>query len=366
MLAGAGISALESTRGAVVVVYTAATAYNLARMNAATKPIVLRTAAVLTIAAAALAPVRAQDEKFAERQVLDPHSNEWVDQAAPLEGTPEGDIDLARSYLARDKPRKARRLLKKWRKENLDHERFVEATLLLGEAEFLRGDYYRAFVHYEYVVENSGGELFNRAVAREMDVARAFLSGEKRIVWKFMRLPAYDDGLEVLSRVWERVPGTRMGERALLLTADYYRAVGDMDLAQDEYARLVREYPSGRYTARAMLRSAETAQSAFPGIQFDDRALLEAEERYRQFRAAYPARARSEDIDGRIENIGRLRAAKDLDIAQWYERTRKPGAAAYYYQMLVRDWPDSLEATTAHQRLEVLGVSAEPGSEASR
>ena len=196
-----------------------------------------------------------------------------------------------------------------------------------------------------------------------MDVARAFLSGQKRIVWKILRMPAYDDGIEALSRVWERIPGTRLGEQALRLIADYYFAVGDMDLAQDEYARLVREYPNGRYTSQAMLRSAEAAQSAFPGIKFDERALLEAEERYRQFQAAYPARAREEDVDARLENISRLRAAKDLDIAQWYERTRQPGAAAYYYQLVVRDRPDSLEATTARQRLEALGVDLTSGGE---
>ncbi|MCH7870586.1 MAG: outer membrane protein assembly factor BamD [Planctomycetes bacterium] len=316
----------------------------------------VRGLAALTIAAVAIALVQAQDEQYRERQVLDPDSNEWIAQAGPVEDTPEGGIDLARSYLAQNKPRSARRILKKWLKKNPDHERLVEGHLLLGEAEFLRGDYFKAYERYEYVVENSGGELFHRALRREMDVARAFLSGQKRIVWKFLRMPAYDDGIEALSRVWERIPGTRMGEQALRLIADYYFAVGDFDLAQDEYARLVREYPSGRFTSQAMLRSAEAAEAAFPGIKFDDRALLEAEERYRQFRAAYPGRARDEDVESRLLNISLRRAAKDLDIAQWYETARRPGAAAYYYQMILRDWPDSLEATTARQRLEALGV----------
>ena len=51
--------------------------------------------AVLSMASAAVA----QDEKPRERQVLDPESNQWVDQAA----TPEsvgGDIEQARRWLA--------------------------------------------------------------------------------------------------------------------------------------------------------------------------------------------------------------------------------------------------------------------------
>lgn len=308
-----------------------------------------------------------QSQQYRERQVFDPQTGEWIDQPPAVEGTPQGDLEIARSLLARDDPGGARRILRRWLKENADHERFVEATFLLGEAEFLRGRYYQAYERYEYVVENSGGEMFHRALRREMDVARAFLAGKKRLVWGFLYLPAYDDGVEILDRVWERVPGTRIGEEALALIADYRFAVGEMDLAQDEYARLVGEYPSGRHTARGMLRAAEAAEAAFGGVKFDARPLLEAEERYRQFSAAFPTYADEQHVDERLRQIGRLRAQKDLDVARWYEGVRQPQAAVFYYQLIVRDWPDSVEAAAARQRLEALGAEAPPAeAEGSR
>jgi outer membrane protein assembly factor BamD (BamD/ComL family) len=152
-----------------------------------------------------------------------------------------------------------------------------------------------------------------------------------------------------------------MGEDALRLIADYRFAVGDMDLAQDEYARLVREYPNGRHSAHAMLRAAEAADAAFAGVEFDARPLLEAAERYRQFLTAYPAYAQEEAVPRRLEAIEQKRAEKDYHVAQWYERTKHPEAAAFYYHMIVRDWPDSLQATLSRQRLEALG---QPPSEA--
>ncbi len=302
----------------------------------------------------------AQDEAYRERQVLDPETGEWIDQPAPLPTEPEGALELARSHLARNEPNQARGLLEDWLEANPDHERRVEATFLLGEAEFLAGRFYQAYENYEYVVENSSGDLFYRALRREMDVARAFLSGEERIVWGFIRLPAQDDGIEILDRVWERVPGTRLGEDALRLIADYRFAVGDFDLAQDEYARLVREYPNGRHSAHAMLRAAEAAEAAFGGVEFDSRPLIEAEVRYRQFLAAYPAYAREEAVPGRLNAIELKRAEKDYHIAQWYEKTKHPEAAAFYYRMINRDWPDSLQATLSRQRLEALGQPLEP------
>jgi outer membrane protein assembly factor BamD (BamD/ComL family) len=192
-----------------------------------------------------------------------------------------------------------------------------------------------------------------------MDVARAFLSGEKRIVWKILRLPARDDGVEILDRVWERMPGTPMGEEALRLKADYFFDRGEMDLAQDEYVNLAREYPAGRFIRLAMLRSAEAAAAAFPGIRFDDRPLVEAEERYRQVAAAFPVYSEREAVEERLEGIRQQRAEKDLDIAQWYERTGQAGAAEFYYRLVLKDWPDTLAANEARNRLRGMGIELE-------
>jgi outer membrane protein assembly factor BamD (BamD/ComL family) len=227
---------------------------------------------------------------------------------------------------------------------------------LLGEADFGRKHFYQAYECYEVVAENTAGELFYKALGREMDVARAFLSGEKRIVWKFLYLPAYDDGIEILDRVWERIPGTRLGEEALKLKADYFFAVGDVDLAQDEYMNLAREYPNGRYVQLAMLRGAEAAAAAFPGIKFDDRALLDSEERYRQVQSTFPGYAKHERIADRLEGIRQQRGEKDLDIGRWYERTRQAGAAEFYYRLVLKDWPETLAASEARRRLRALGV----------
>lgn len=303
-------------------------------------------------------PARAQvpEEHYRERQTLDPESDEWRD--TPMEATsqPAGELDEARSLLAQGEARKARKRLEDWVEANPDHERYLEAVFLLGEARFAEGNYYKAYERFEEVAENSAGETFYRALRREMDCARAFLSGEKRIFWGFVRLPAYDDGIEILDRVWERGPGTRIGEEALKLKADYFYANGDMELAQDEYMNLAREYPNGRYVRSATLRSAEASAAAFPGIKFDDKDLRDAEARYEQVARAFPEYAERENVDTRLEGIRQQRADKDLYVAEWYEKTKQPGAAEFYYRLILKDWPETLAASEAKARLRALGV----------
>jgi tetratricopeptide (TPR) repeat protein len=301
-----------------------------------------------------------QEERLRERQVLDPNSDDWADRPVASRPTSGGDLDRARELLARNEPKAARKLLEDWVEANAGDDRHLEGAFLLGEAWFESRNYWKAYENYEIVVEEGAGNLFFRALRREIDVARAFLSGEKRIVWGFLRLPAFDDGIQILDRVWERAPGTRLGEIALRLKADYFFEVGDVDLAQDEYALLAREYPSGRYVQIAMLRSAEAANAAFPGVRFDDKPLVEADERYAQLKKAFPAYAERQGVDARMESVRQARAAKDLEIGKWYEKTRQAGAAEYYYRLVTNDWPDTIAAAEALERLRALGAEPPP------
>lgn len=323
--------------------------------NSALMSRLARNCLFLLVAAACAASARAQEAHPREREILDPEKDQWMEQALSPEAA-GGAVDQARRWLATGEPRKARRLLKKWTRSNPEDERYYEAMFLLGEAYFETRDFYKAYESYVVVVQNTGGDMFYKTIRREMDVARAFLSGQKRIVFGFLRLPAFDDGLKILDGVWELVPGTRLGEQALKLKADYYFANGDLDLAQDTYALLGREFPNGRWSRLAMLRAAAAAYAAFPGIKFDDRALLDADERYRQLKATYPEIAQRENVDAQLESIRQERAEKDLYIAKWYEKTDAANAAEYYYRRVLKDWPDTLAAEQARARLRGMGI----------
>ena len=316
------------------------------------------------IAEAVLFPVLAvvQQERYREREVLDPDSNQWVNQ--PISSSqPGGPVDEARSHLARGEARKAKSLLKDWVKTNRTDERYYEALFLLGEAYFERGDFYAAYEQYEQVVDNTSGDLFHKALRREMDVARAFFAGKKRRAFKIFWFPAYDDGANILGRVWERVPGTRMGEEALKLKADYRYQNGEFAVAQQEYATIAREYPFGRFTRYAMLRSAEAASEAYEGRDFEDKGLVDAEDRYRQIKTAFPEYADRENVDERLERIRVEKSERDLSVGRWYEKTRRLSSAAWYYREVISTWPDTLAATEARSRLRAMGyeVPAEAG-----
>ena len=71
---------------------------------------------------------------------------------------------------------------------------------------------------------------------------------------------------------------------------------------------------------------------------------------------SFTPRAPSEEVETRLEGIRQQRGEKDLEVAKWYERTRQPAAAEFYYRLILEDWPQTLAADEARARLRAMGV----------
>ncbi len=105
--------------------------------------------------------------------------------------------------------------------------------------------------------------------------------------------------------------------------------------------------------------SNNSALASFPGIDFDDAALIEAEERFRQYLAQYALAAQQEGVGQILTQIHATRAEKELSIGRYYEKTKHFDAAIFYYRSTCEHWPDTGAAFQARERLASLGESAE-------
>ena len=153
--------------------------------------------------------------------------------------------------------------------------------------------------------------------------------------------------------------GHRIAEVALKEKADYFFRTGQFELAEMAYRRLAKEYRSKKYRRYAMYRSAAAALASFPGIAFDDTPLIEASELYKEYLENFPNDSNKTEIKTILEQIQERRAHKEFSIGKFYERIRKVDAAAYYFKVVIKLWPETLWAERARAELERLGFETD-------
>lgn len=323
----------------------------------------LAIGAIATIAPHGIAPAVAQPTRQrtlhynAEQKV-------WVEQPAPPLGTPAGDLRHIRAMIGDEHYRQARRAIKKFIKQHgTDSELYPDALLARADALVAERKLKKAHALLQrFLNEFGGGRLTDEALRLEFVIAESYLAGAKRKFLGLRILSGEELGYTILDQITTDYPGSRMAELALKTKADHLFQEGDHALAELDYARLLEEFPRTQYVRFALRRTADAALASFRGVEYDEAALIEAEERYRDYRSRFATSARQENVDLILNSIEENKAEKEFSIAAYYDRTGHLSSAAFYYQSTLAQWPDTGAAVRAKRRLELLGAFRQASS----
>lgn len=261
----------------------------------------------------------------------------WAPATAPQPGTPMGDLAIIRSNVEAGRTNNVVKQVETFLVTHPQSPGAEEAMNLAGQALMDEGHYWDAYDWYTRQTSTyPNGAFYQRALHRQYAIADAFLEGRKRRLWKIFRIDAKDDALDMLQRIAAAAPGTDIAERALLRAADHY--FFDAKLYNDAiglYEQFIRENPNSPRRAYAMLQVPKAYLLMFRGVEWDITPLLDAKKRFEIFAAAYPRAAEQENIATILEEIRHIRAHKLYNTGWFYERTKHPRAAAFYYRKLL-------------------------------
>ena len=284
----------------------------------------------------------------------------WTQVAAPEPGTPEAALQTIRKALAEDQGEHALELADAWIEAHPASPSMPMALLLRGDAKLALREYWEALYDYEQVILSYPASAeYLTAVEREFAVAQVFIDGWKRKLLGLPILPTDGEGEELLIRVQERAPGSRVGHEASLALADYYFRLQQMALAADAYDLFMDNYPDSDRREWAMLRLIQANLARFKGPRFDGTGLIEADERLQQYAMEFPASAERIGVPALRQRINESLARRDLTSAHWYAKRGDAVAAATMYRRLVQEYPQSRAAREAIQWIERNGVAVQ-------
>lgn len=318
----------------------------------------LTRAAIALLVLSAISPLAtAQDRTFR----FDPKTQQWVEEIPPPIGTPEGDLRVIREAVRAGEFNKALRL----QEELIENygpvgEAQVASALVRAEALIGKREHFKAYEELQAFLGEfgGGGELTEEALRLEMVIADAYLGGAKRKVLGLRLLSGIDVAYQILDEISAEHPTSPLAPIALKRKADHEFDAGEHDLAELDYMRLYTEFPESQYHEYALKRAADSALAIYVGPRYDDAPLIEAEERFREYRSEYPASAERDNVDLILKTTREARAEKDYLVGRYYEKTKHLRSAVFYYENVLKDWPGTIAATKSADRLELLGVRA--------
>jgi outer membrane assembly lipoprotein YfiO len=279
--------------------------------------------------------------------------------AAPDPNSPEGQLQAMRRLIAEEKYEEAQDQAKEWIDAHPNHPLLAQAYLIRGDAYAADTEHYLALFDYEYIIRAyPGSEQFEVANERELTIAEAFVRGVKRKFWGMRIIPAESEGEELLIRIQERMPGSRIAERAGLELADYYYRASEMEMAATAYELFLVNYPQSQWREHAMQRQILANLASFKGPAFDATGLVEAQRRLIDYKTQFPAAAEQLGAHALLTRVDESLAERSLLVAQWYDDRGKFVSARFMYQRVMRDHPGSAAAYKAMNRLKELDPKA--------
>ena len=345
-----------------------------APMDRWTRPLApLATALVLGLAPTALAqeaapaasvpaPSQPQPDQPVDQPVYElDDSGAWVQTAAPEPGSDAAVMAEARRLIVEERTGEAISLLDEWL---LQHQRSAnpyvpEALLLRGDAKVAADNEYSALVEYEAVTMFPESPHFVTALEREYEIALRYLNGLRRKFLGFRVEDARSTGEELMVRIQERLPGSRLAEQAAIELADYYYRRRDMPMASDMYEIFTRNFPDSPYRRWAMQRWIYSSLARYKGPRHDTTGLVDARNLIEDFRDQYPQDAESAGInEALLTRVDESLGDKQLETARWYLHRGDDPSARYTLRRLVRDHPQTVAAVEALRVLRERGWDA--------
>lgn len=236
-----------------------------------------------------------------------------------------------------------------------------EALYYLGVAEFKLGEYeYANKAFSNYLREELTSKFFEQTIRFKFEIATEFDGGARVHLfgWNKMPkwLPAYEEAIEIYDEVITTMPRDDLAAKSLYRKGVLLLRMEEYKKSIDAFQTLCRRFPKHPLAPDAYVGISDVffteCKNEFP----DSKKLELAEINLRNFKTHFPSEPRVEEAHKRLLGMKEEFANDLLEIAEFYERTKKGSAAAIYYATILKKYPETKAAKKSEKRLKVLDV----------
>ena len=169
-------------------------------------------------------------------------------------------------------------------------------------------------------------------------------------------LSAKDLAVEIYDEVIATLPRHELASEALYRKGKLHYELEDFKASIEAYQTLIRRFPKHTRAPDSYVGIAHVYLKQCE-VEFKDPDFLDlARLNVKKFREDFPAEDRLESAQTMLLDMEERYAADLYETGQFFERTKKPKAAALYYHNIKSRYPDTKAAQNSEKRLQKLKI----------
>lgn len=244
-----------------------------------------------------------------------------------------------------------------------------DALFMQAESQFFAEDYREATETYQTLQKNfPRNRHIDRVAARLFSISdywinRVVSEEESWMNFNFTdnKRPIYDmDGhaIRVLDQIRFDDPTGRLADDATMRAASEYLRQQKYAEADEFLTDLRETFPDSEHLFLAHMLGIQCKLELYAGPAYSGLVLEDADKLVQQTRDRFPDKmqdpANSESVAKAAAEIAYHRAGRYAFRAKYRERQKKYGAARVYYNLLLKEYPNTPQAETARTRLAAI------------
>lgn len=234
-----------------------------------------------------------------------------------------------------------------------------EARYNLGVAYFHTKDFdYADEAFTSYLLDQRDLAHFEDAAQYKLAIAEAFRHGARKRLFGLARMPRLFTSRSTAIRIYDDIismmPGHEIAAQALLAKGELLLSQRDFTQAVDSLQLLTRRFPNNSLAAEAYARISEAYARQQERETNNPDILTLAELNLQRLEQHFPEHDALTRAYSHYARVREVCAEALFETGKFFERTKKPRAAAIYFLKAQQEFPDTAVAQKCEARLKPL------------
>lgn len=210
----------------------------------------------------------------------------------------------------------------------------------------------------KYLNAGTALQFFEKAFEYKYELAVALGEGARRHLFGFERMPklmpAKREALAIYDEISAALPSREIALKALFSKASLLFDLKEYKESIDTFQVIVRRFPKHTQSAESYLFISDVyLEQAKLEPQNPDFISL-AKVNLQRFQKSFPGETRIAKVESNLFRMKEICADSLYDIAQFYERKKKPKASQVYYNEAVKRYPETEGAKKSRSKMNLL------------